>query len=120
MDDGGDAHTLSLLVELRMLCQKIADRNDRYALEVHRLLQQLCNPNLHGLETDLHFRLVQLGPGYYGESLRVVSASANSTFGEAALAAAIKHYPNCRWMLKWKGGVAGRYDPPGMDVSEKL
>jgi len=118
-EDEGDAHTLGLLVELRALCQKIADHNDGYAVEVHRLLQQLSNPNLHGLEEDLHFRVVQLGPGYYGERLRIVSASANMALGHAALEAAIKHYPNCRWMLTWGGGVAGRYDPPGMDVSYK-
>jgi hypothetical protein len=118
-EDEGDAHTLGLLVELRALCQKIADHNDGYAIEVHRLLQQLCNPNLHGLHDELHFRVVQLGPGYYGEQLRVVSANTSSVLGHAAFNAAVKHYPNCRWMLTWGGGVAGTYDPPGMEVDDK-
>jgi hypothetical protein len=61
-DDDGDAHTLGLLVELRALCQKIVDHNNGYAIEAHRLLQQLSNPNLHGLGDELHFSVVQLGP----------------------------------------------------------
>ncbi len=115
--DEGDAYTLGLLVELRALCQKIADHNDAYSMEAHHLLQRLSNPNLHGLEAHLHFRVVQLGPGYYGETLRIVSANANAALGHAAFHVAVKHYPNCRWMLTWHGGVANRYDPPGMDVS---
>src|SRR5437016_5394208 len=47
-----------------------------YAHHVHRLLQQLMNPNLHDLNRDLDFRVMQLGPGYYGDSLRIVSANA--------------------------------------------
>lgn len=82
-EDEGDAHTLGLLGELRALCQKIADHNDGHAIKVHRLLQQRCNPNLHGLHAELHFRVVQLGPGYYGERLRVVSANASSALGHA-------------------------------------
>ena len=115
-EDGGDALTLGLLVELRDLCQKVAYENEGFAIEVHRLLQQLANPNLHGLDSELHFRVLQLGPGYYGPTLRVISANANSTMGHAAFDAAIKHNPKCRWMLKWGGGAAARYDPPGMDV----
>ena len=118
-DDGGDAHTLGLLVELRALCQKIADHNDGYAHEVHRLLQQLCNPNLHDLDDELSFRVVELGPGYYGETLRTVSANANLTLGYAAFQTAVKQNPKSTWLLKYPGGVAGRYDPPGTEMSDK-
>jgi hypothetical protein len=111
-DDEGDAHTLGLLVELRALCQKIANHNDGYAYEVHQLLQQLCNQNLHDLYRDLRFRVIELGPGYYGDTVRVVSANANLDLGHAALEAAVKQNPNKSWLLKYPGGVAGRYDPP--------
>ena len=57
-EDGGDALTLGLLVELRDLCQKVAYENEGFAIEVHRLLQQLTNPNLHGLDSELHFRVL--------------------------------------------------------------
>src|SRR5258707_650276 len=96
MQDEGDAYTLGLLLDLRKLCRRVAEQNDDFAIEAHRLLQQLCNPNLHGLGADLHFRVVQLGPGYYGERLRIISANANSAMGHAAFAAAVKHYPTCR------------------------
>ena len=115
-EEDGEAQTLGLLFDLRKLCEKVAWENEGYAIEVHRLLQQLCNPNLHDLEKDLHFRVLQFGPGQYGQTWRVVSASANSTLGQDAFRSAVKHYPNCRWLLKWHGGVAGRYDPPGMDI----
>jgi hypothetical protein len=118
-EDEGDAHTLGLLVELRALCQKIADHNDGYGHEVHRLLQQLYNPNLHVLDRDLSYRVLQLGSGYYGETLRTVSANSNLTLGHAALDAAVKQNPKSSWLLKYPGGVAGRYDPPGMNVDDK-
>ena len=84
----GDGHTLSLLIELRELCRKIAEHNEGYACEVHRLLQQLNNPNLHELGRDLRFRVIQKTPEYYGETLRTVAACANqlcsNTSGDAA------------------------------------
>jgi hypothetical protein len=114
MEDEGDGYTLGLLVELRKLCTKIAEENHVYTSEVHRLLQQLVNPNLHGLDRDLSYRVIQKSAeGYYGETLRTVSANANMSLGHAALQAAIKQDPKSRWMLLYPGGVAGRYDPPG-------
>ena len=77
-------------------------------------MQQLNNPNLHGLDRDLSFRVIQMSAeNYYGETLRTVSANANLSLGHAALDAAIKQDPKSRWMLLYPGGVAGRYDPPG-------
>jgi hypothetical protein len=63
MEDEGDGYTLGLLLDLRNLCTKIAENNWVYANEVHRLLQQLNNPNLHDLDRDLSFRVIQRGPG---------------------------------------------------------
>ena len=119
MEDEGDAHTLSLLVDLRELCRKIAEHNESYAYEVHRLLQQLNNPNLHELHQDLRFRVIQKAPEYYGEQLRIVSANANLSLGHAALAEAVKQHPKSGWLLLYPGGVAGRYDPPGTVINLK-
>jgi hypothetical protein len=114
MEDDGDGYTLGLLLEFRKLCQKIAEDNEAYAYEARRLLQQLNNPNLRGLDRDLSFRVIQKSAAnYYGETLRTVSANANLNLGHAALEAAIKQDPKSRWMLLYPGGVAGRYDPPG-------
>lgn len=113
MEDEGDAHTLSLLLDLRNLCTRIAEHHDTYAVDLHRLLQQVHNPNLHDLDRELSFRVLELGPGYYGETLRTVSASANLTIAHGAFQAAIKQKPTSAWLLQYPGGVAGRYDPPG-------
>jgi hypothetical protein len=53
-------------------------------------LRQVHNPNLHDLDRDLSYRVVELGPGYYGDTLRIVSANANLSLGHAALQAAVK------------------------------
>ena len=118
-DQDAEAHTLGLLADLRALCHKIAEGNDSYAHEVHRLLQQLNNPNLHGLDHELSFRVVQLAPGYYGETLRTVSANANLSLAHAALQVAVKQNTNTTWLLQYPGGVAGRYDPPGTKIEDK-
>jgi hypothetical protein len=111
-EDDGDAHTLGLLVDPRDLCLKIAEHHEKYASDLHCLLLQVQNPNLHDLDRDLSFRVLELGPGY-GDTLRTVSANANLRLGHAALEAAVKQNPKSTWLLKYPGGVAGRYDPPG-------
>jgi hypothetical protein len=118
-DDEGDAYTLGLLLDLRNLCMRIAEHHDTYAADLHRLLQQVHNPNLHDIDRELSFRVVELGPGYYGDTLRTVSANANLRLGHAALREAVKLNPNRSWLLKYPGGVAGRYDPPGMKMDDK-
>ena len=66
----------------------IAEHHDTYAADLHRRLQQVQNPNLHELDRELGFRVVELGPGYYGDTVRTVSANANLRLGHAAARAA--------------------------------
>jgi hypothetical protein len=41
-------------------------------------MMRLNNPNLHGLDRDSSFRVIQMSAeNYYGETLRTVSANAN-------------------------------------------
>jgi hypothetical protein len=121
MEDEGGGSTLGLLLELRKLCHKIADDNQGYTSDVHRLLQQLVNPNLHGLDRDLSFRVFQqTAEGYYGETLRTVPRNANLILGHAAMKEAIRQDPKSCWMLLYPGGVAGRYDPPGTPPPNKF
>jgi hypothetical protein len=53
-----------------------------------------------GLDKDLTFRVEQLGPGYYGETLRAMSLNGSINLGRAAFGAAMKHYPNQRWITE--------------------
>jgi hypothetical protein len=50
----------------------LAERYEVDAADLHRLLQQIQNPNLHDLDDKLRFRVVELGPGYNGDTLRTV------------------------------------------------
>jgi hypothetical protein len=118
-DGEGDAYTLVLLLDLRNLCMRIAEHHDTYAADLHRLLQQVHNPNLYDLDRGLRFRVLELGPGYYGETLRTVSASANLKLGHASFEVAVRQNPNSTWLLKYPGGVAGRYHPPGTKIGDK-
>jgi hypothetical protein len=115
-EDEEDAHALGLLVDLRNLCLKLAERHDQDAVDLHRLLQQIQNPSLHGLDHQLSGRLKELGPGYYGETLRTVSANSDLMLAHAGFDAAVKRYPGRRWMPTWHGRVAAKHEPPGMDV----
>jgi hypothetical protein len=98
---------------------RIAEHHDAYAADLHRLLKQVHNPNLHDLDRDLSCRVVELGPGYYGDTLRTVSANANLSLGHAALMAAVKQNPTRSWLLQYPGGVAGRYDSPGTKIEDE-
>jgi len=119
-EDEGDAHTLGLLVDLRDLCLKIADQHHSYASHLHDLLRQVQNPNVHGLDKELTFRVENLGSGtFHPEMLRAMSLNCSITLARGAFAAAIKSYPNQRMILKWGGYIVERYDPPGMDVDDK-
>jgi hypothetical protein len=112
MEDAGDAHTLGLLVDMRDLCRRIAEEHDHWAAQLHELLRQVQNPNVHGLDKDLTFRVEQVRPGAHDETLRSISLNGNIDVGRAAFFAAVKHYPNSHWILKWGGYIVERYDPP--------
>jgi hypothetical protein len=116
MEDEGDAHTLGLLVDLRDLCLKIADNHHSYASQLHDLLQQVQNPNLHGLDKNMGFRVVQhegtTPSDQWPEMRRMLSINCSMTLARAAFNAAVKAYPNQRIILKWGALVEDEYDPP--------
>ena len=115
MEDEGDAHTLGLLVDLRKLCSRIGDEHRRMASELHDLLRQVQNPNVHGLDRELGFRVQQLdekgNPESWPELFRLLSLNCSMTLARAAFEAACKCYPNKRLVLKWGGVVVDRYEP---------
>jgi hypothetical protein len=100
MEEDGERHTLSLVMELKQLCQEAADAQDNFAARFHDLLRQVSNPNMMTVERDLTFRVI----GHAGRTnniLRTISLNGNATVGRAAYEAAVKLYPNDRWVLTW-------------------
>ncbi len=114
-EDEGDAHTLGLLVDLRNLCTRIGEEHHRMASELHDLLRQVQNPNVHGLDKELTFRVEQLDEGVpedqYPEMFRSLSLNCSIVLARAAFEAACKCYPTRRLILKWGGYIVERYEP---------
>ena len=85
------------------------------ASELHDLLRQVQNPNVHGLDKTLTFRVEQLDEHVpedrHAEMFRSLSLNCSVTLARAAFEAACQCYPNRRLILKWGGYVLERYEP---------
>jgi hypothetical protein len=110
-DARDDGYTLGLLVDLREICTRIGDSHYRMAAELHDLLRKVANPNVHGLEKELIFRVQQTAEGEFGETLRIISLNGNRDIAKAAFDAAVRCYPCERWLLLWGAYVIERYAP---------
>jgi hypothetical protein len=56
------------------------------------LLRQVANPNVHGLDKELTFRVQQTAFGEYGETLRTISLNGNVEVARGAFQAAVRCY----------------------------
>jgi hypothetical protein len=81
------------------------------AAELHDLLRQVAHPNVNDVDKELQFKVQQIGPGEYGETLRTISLNGNVDVGRAAFEAALRCYPKEKWFLLWGSYVVARYDP---------
>src|ERR1700682_619773 len=115
----GDGYTLGLLVDLRALCTKIGDSHYRMAAELHDLLRRVANPNVHGLDKDLTFRVQQTAFGEYGETLRTISLNGTLEVGRAAFRAAVRCYPRQRWLLLWGAYIVEKYEPEAGAIAQE-
>jgi hypothetical protein len=113
----GDGYTLGLLVDLRDLCTKIGADHYRMAAQLHDLLRKVANPNVHGLDKELSFRVQQTAVGEYGETLRTISLNGNAEVARAAFHAAVRCYPGQRWLLLWGSYIVEKYEPKGAQTS---
>jgi hypothetical protein len=111
IDPRGDGYTLGLLVDLRDLCKKIGESHYSMAAELHDLLRQVANPDVHGLDKDLTFRVQQTEFGEYGEALRTISLNGSAEVARAAFNAAVRCYPDQKWLLLWRAYVVEKYEP---------
>ena len=107
----GDGYTLGLLVDLRDVCRKIGDNHYRMAAELHDLLRKVANPEVHGPDKELTFRVQQTAHGEDGETLRTISLNGNADVARAAFDAAVRCYPKEKWLLLWGSYIVDRYDP---------
>jgi hypothetical protein len=107
----GDGYTLGLLVDLRDICTKIGADHYRMAAQLHDLLRKVANPNVHGLDKELSFRVQQTAHGEYGETLRTISLNGNAEVARAAFQAAVRSYPHARWLLLWGAYIVEKYEP---------
>lgn len=92
-------HTLGLLERLRDECRQHWDAFFALHTRVDRLLNELANPNLHDIPTNLPFR-VELWDRQDRHVRWVVAASSSVAVGHAALDAAIANYPGQRFTLR--------------------
>lgn len=107
----GEALTVGLLIGVRDVCRKIADQHARLGHELHELLRQISNPNLHDVETQLTFRIEQCAPGQYGECVRVISVNGSIAVAHAAFDASVREFPSETWLLVWHSQIIRRYEP---------
>jgi hypothetical protein len=114
MTDGpqDDGYALALLVDLRDICRKIGEHHYRMAAELHDLQRKVANPQVHGLEKDLTFRVEQTAFEDHGETLRTISLNGNIEVAKAAFQASVRYYPKERWLLLWRSRIVERYEPP--------
>ena len=94
MDD--DAHTASLLSDLRAICAKLRDEFASSSARLTYLLDAVARPDLGELRGELTYQVEQ----WNGEMLvRVLAACGNLTIASRAFDAAVQEYPDHRWLL---------------------
>ena len=77
------------------------------AAELHDLLRKVANPCVSDVEKELTFRVQQRAFGEYGETIRTISLNGNN----AAFDAAVRCYPNQRWLLLWGSYIVKKHEP---------
>jgi hypothetical protein len=110
----GDGYTLGLMVDLRELCKKIGESHHRMAAELHDLLRRVANPDVHGLDKDLTFRSSRPPPTASTARLCGPSPSTATPRSPGQLfRAAVRCYPDQKWLLLWRAYIVEKYEPEG-------
>jgi hypothetical protein len=74
VEEDGQLHTLGLLEQLRDQCKSLWGTSSELYFRVDKLLQQLANPNLHDIPSNLQIRLKRRFP-----SRGLINASGRTT-----------------------------------------
>jgi hypothetical protein len=99
---------------LRIQRKPIGTKHDEFHSRLWELLRQVANPNVHGLDKELTFRVKECDTTdvSFPEELRCISLNGNVEVARGAFNAAVRCYPTRRWMLLWGSYIVERYYPP--------
>jgi hypothetical protein len=74
-------------------------------------LRKVADPEVHDLDKELTFRVQQKAHGEHGETLRTISLNGNADVARAAFEAAVRCYPQARWLLLWGSYIIEKHEP---------
>jgi hypothetical protein len=99
VEEYGQLHTLGLLEQLRDQCKSLWGTSSELYFRVDKLLQQLANPNLHDIPSNLQIR-VELWDRYDKHIRSVIAATSSIVIGNAAFDVAVSVHPQERVLLR--------------------
>jgi hypothetical protein len=97
--EDGQLHTLGLLEQLRDQCKSLWGTSSELYFRVDKLLNQLANPNLHDIPSNLQIR-VELWDRYDKHIRWVIAATSSIVIGNAAYDVAVSVHPQERVLLR--------------------
>jgi hypothetical protein len=114
VEEDGQLHTLGLLEQLRDQCKSLWGTSSELYFRVDKLLQQLANPNLHDIPSNLQIH-VELWDRYDKHIRWVIAATSSIVIGNAAFEVAVSVHPQERVLLR-QGIRVIREHVPKMDL----
>jgi hypothetical protein len=99
VEEDGQLHTLGLLEQLRDQCKSLWGTSSELYFRVDKLLNQLANPNLHDIPSNLQIR-VELWDRYDKHIRWVIAATSSIVIGNAAYDVAVSVHPQERVLLR--------------------
>jgi hypothetical protein len=98
-EEDGQLHTLGLLEQLRDQCKSLWGTSSELYFRVDKLLNQLANPNLHDIPSNLQIH-VELWDRYDKHIRWVIAATSSIVIGNAAYDVAVSVHPRERVLLR--------------------
>jgi hypothetical protein len=99
VEEDGQLHTLGLLEQLRDQCKSLWGTSSELYFRLDKLLNQLANPNLHDIPSNLQIR-VELWNRYDKHIRWVIADTSSIVIGNAAYDVAVSVHPRERVLLR--------------------
>src|ERR1700733_14346263 len=110
IEDDGQLHTLGLLEQLRDEGKSMWGASTDLYFRVDKLLNQLANPNLHDIPSNLSFH-IELWDRYDQHIRWVIAATSSIVIGNAAYDVAVSLHPQERVLLRQGIRVVRKHEP---------